>query len=96
MLVIIVRFAVKPQYLAAFNARMRQQAGETLACEPGCSRFDIAAAPDDPCKILLYEIYDGAAAFDAHLASPHFQAFNAETQDWVALKVVERWDGPWQ
>ena len=25
---------------------------------------------------MLYEIYDDAAAFDAHLATPHFAVFN--------------------
>lgn len=96
MLIIIVRFTVKPEHLAAFNARMSQQAHDTLNVEPGCSRFDIAANPDDPARILLYEIYDDAAAFDAHLASAHFQTFNADTRDWVVSKALERWDGPWE
>jgi quinol monooxygenase YgiN len=96
VLIIIVRFVVKQQYLSAFNARMRQQAQETLAREPGCNRFDIGSDASDPCKILLYEIYDDAAAFDAHLVSAQFQSFNIETQDWVESKVVERWDGPWE
>lgn len=96
MLIITVRFVVKDQYLSAFNARMRQQAQDSLAREPGCHRFDIGADASDPRKIFLYEIYDDAGAFDVHLASPHFQAFNADTQDWIDSKVVERWDGPWE
>jgi quinol monooxygenase YgiN len=95
MLTIIVRLAVHQQHLAAFQARMRQQARETLEREPGCRRFDIANDAADPCRIFLYEIYDDAAAFDLHLASPHFLAFNAQTADWVESKAVERWDGPW-
>lgn len=95
MLIVIVRFTVRQPHLAAFQARMRHQARETLERERGCRRFDIANDAADPRRIFLYEIYDDAAAFDLHLASPHFQAFNAQTADWVDSKTVERWDGPW-
>jgi quinol monooxygenase YgiN len=96
MLIITVRFAVKERHLSAFSARIRQQAAESLEREPGCRRFDIGADTADPRKIFLYEIYDDAKAFDAHLASAHFQSFNADTQEWIESKSVERWDGPWE
>ena len=93
MLIVTVRFVVKEQHLPAFRQRMRQQASETLDREPGCRRFDIGT---DGRKIFLYEIYDDAHAFDEHLVSAHFQSFNADTQDWIESKAVERWDGPWE
>jgi (4S)-4-hydroxy-5-phosphonooxypentane-2,3-dione isomerase len=96
MLIITVRIVVKEQHLAAFNHRMRRQARESLEREPGCRRFDIGADIADPRKVILYEIYDDAPAFDVHLASGHFQAFNNDTQDWIESKAVERWDGPWE
>ncbi|HEX4273367.1 MAG TPA: putative quinol monooxygenase [Rhizomicrobium sp.] len=96
MLIIVVRFIVKQQHLSLFNQRMRQQAKDSLEREPACRRFDIGSDATDPRKIFLYEIYDDAAAFDMHLASPHFQSFNAQTQDWIESKIVERWDGPWE
>lgn len=96
MLIITVRFVVKQQYLAAFSQRMREQAKDSLELEPACRRFDIGADGADPRKIFLYEIYDDVAAFDAHLTSAHFRSFNAQTQDWIESKVVERWDGPWE
>ncbi|HVV27796.1 MAG TPA: putative quinol monooxygenase [Rhizomicrobium sp.] len=95
MLIITVRFVIKQQFLSAFNARMRQQARDSLDREPDCRRFDIGSDADDPRKVFLYEIYNDAAAFDLHLASAHFQTFNADTQDWIESKAVERWDGPW-
>ena len=96
MLIITVRLAIKHKHLPAFSRRVRQQARESLAREPGCRRFDIGADATDPRKIFLYEIYDDAGAFDVHLASAHFQSFNADTQDWIESKTVERWDGPWE
>jgi quinol monooxygenase YgiN len=95
MLIITVRFLVKEKHLAAFNKRMRKQAVDSLDKEEGCRRFDIGSDISDPRRIFLYEIYDDASAFDLHLASDHFKAFNAATQDWIESKDVERWDGPW-
>ena len=39
--------------------------------------------------MFLYELYDSTEAFDVHLASPHFRAFNEETADLVAEKSVQ-------
>ena len=43
--------------------------------------------PGQP-DVLLYEIYTDRAAFDAHLASPHFLAFDTATRDIVTKKTV--------
>jgi len=94
MLVVTVRFAVKKQHSAAFDARVRKQATDSLALEDDCHRFDIAASIDDPSKIFLYEIYADEAAFQDHLRSAHFLSFKADTQDWIETALVERWDGP--
>ena len=67
---------------------IRENAAASLREEPGCHHFDVCTSPDDPTEIFLYELYDDRAAFDAHLASEHFRAFDAMTADWVADKQV--------
>ena len=93
-MIVLVRFRVKPDRSEAFLARVRRQAEDSLRLEEACRRFDVATAPGDPTQVLLYEIYDDAAAFDLHLASDHFKAFDAEVREWLDDKVVERWAGP--
>lgn len=95
MFIITVQFVIKSQHLEQFNTRIRQQARDSLDREPDCHRFDIANDAADPRKIFLYEIYSDEKAFDGHLASAHFKSFNADTQDWVESKSVQRWAGPW-
>ena len=95
MLIITVRFTVRPEHRDAFAARVRRQADDLLALEEDCHRFDVAAAVGDPNTLFLYEIYTDEAAFQAHLASAHFLSFKADTQDWIQDAQVERWDGPW-
>lgn len=95
MLVITVDFRAVPGAEAAFLARVRRQAAESLAAEPGCRRFDVCTDPGDGAyvggHVFLYEIYDDDAAFAAHLASAHYASFDADARALVAAKEVSRW-----
>lgn len=91
MQVVIVRFRVKPAHAAAFVERVRRQASDSLDIEPACRRFDVCLDPSDPTRVCLYEIYDDGPAFEAHLRSSHFAAFDRDTREWLDEKVVERW-----
>ena len=46
--------------------------------EPGCLSYQAQRAIDDPRLFLIYEQYVDAAAFDAHVASPHFAQHGRE------------------
>lgn len=91
MFVVTVNFGVAPQHSAIFLARVRQQAADSLREEAGCLRFDVCTAPDDPAGVFLYEIYTDRAAFDLHLASAHFLAFDAEVAPMIIQKDVAIW-----
>ena len=91
MYVVTVRFEIRPAEAAAFLHRMRRQAEESLRLEPGCTRFDICTDPARPERVFLYEIYADRAAFESHLASPHFRDFDAAVAPMVAEKAVETW-----
>lgn len=90
--VIVVDLVVDDAALPRFMPLMQANAAASLAEEPGCRRFDICVDQSNKAQILLYEIYDDAAAFDLHLASPHFLSFDAETRDMVRSKTVRRLD----
>lgn len=90
MYLVTVIFDVAPAHAAHFLPRVQQQAINSLE-EPGCRRFDVWQAPDNAARFFLFEIYDDRDAFDAHLASAHFKAFDAEVADWVEQKAVEIW-----
>ena len=86
--VIMVDFTVKPGSMAAFRALVDANARASCRDEPGCRRFDVLAPKDDEARVVLYEIYDNRAAFDAHLAAPHYAAFNRDSAGHVAAKRV--------
>ena len=88
MYVITVEFAVHQDRIAAFREAMVDNARASRTHEPGCRQFDVCADPADAAVVFLYEVYDDKAAFDAHLASAHFAAFDARVRDWVVRKTV--------
>lgn len=91
MFVITVVFEVDPAAAEVFLTRVRQQARDSLEREPGCSRFDVCTDPEQAGRILLYEIYDDADAFRAHLESAHFKAFDKDVTPITRAKTVQSW-----
>lgn len=89
---IIVEFRLKPGAHAAFRRAMDANARASFHDEPGCRRFDVLEPKGESDRILLYEIYDDRAAFDAHVRSAHFAAFQAEAADLVSEKSVTEYD----
>ncbi|HWI86560.1 MAG TPA: antibiotic biosynthesis monooxygenase [Sphingomonas sp.] len=93
-MIVLVRFEVGGEDADRFLARASRQAADSLALEPACRRFDVATHPDDIRQILLYEIYDSAADFEAHLRTEHFLQFDRDVAEMVETKTVEIWNGP--
>ena len=86
--VIIVDFRLKPGAKAAFRRLIDDNARASCREEPGCRRFDVLETAGDGDRIVLYEIYDDRAAFDAHIKTRHFARFNEESAALVADKKV--------
>jgi quinol monooxygenase YgiN len=42
--------------------------------------------------LFLYEVYVDRAAFDEHLQTPHFAAFEAATAGWTLRKTVHAFE----
>lgn len=88
--VIIVDFHLNPGARDAFRPLMDANARASVREEPGCRRFDVVEPEGEPDRILLYEIYEDEAAFDAHCRTPHFLAFDADSASLVKHKKVIR------
>ena len=90
-LVILVRFQVAEGERERFLERVTQNAATSIDREPGCRRFDVLTDEEGRTnEVVLYEIYDDDAAFDAHLQAPHFIEFRDAVKDIVVSSVIER------
>ena len=88
MYVVCVDFQIKPDRLHEFQPLMKKQAETSLEVEPDCHRFDICFDPKDATQVFLYEVYKSGEAFEAHLASDHFIAFDKSVAPMVDKKEV--------
>jgi len=75
--------------MPAFRSLMDANARQSCALEPGCQRFDVLVPKGRDDTILLYEIYDNRAAFEAHLATAHYHLFDKASAAMVLRKVVQ-------
>ena len=88
--VIMVDFRLHEGALARFRPLIDANARASVLNEPGCRRFDVVEPIGEADRILLYEIYDDAAAFDEHVRSAHFLEFDAACASLVAGRSVIR------
>ena len=91
MYVVTVEFTIAPGQWDAFLPLMVENARRSRTDEPGCRQFDVCTDPARPGVVFLYELYDDRAAFDAHLATPHFKAFAAATQPMITARAIGTW-----
>jgi (4S)-4-hydroxy-5-phosphonooxypentane-2,3-dione isomerase len=85
--VVTVHFRLHPKFVPEFRQAMIANAEESLREEPGCRAFEVCEDATGR-EVFLYELYESPAAFALHLASEHFQTFDALTADWVMEKNV--------
>jgi quinol monooxygenase YgiN len=86
--VITVDFRLKPGALAKFRTLIDANAIASCREEPGCRRFDVMVPKGEADRVFLYEIYDDRAAFEAHVRTPHYQAFSEASMPLVIAKHV--------
>jgi autoinducer 2-degrading protein len=79
---------VVPGQIENYLAAVKEVGAATIKTEPGCSEFDITVSQKDPNRLFMFEVYDNAAAFDAHLKTDHYKKYAAMVTDIVAKREV--------
>ncbi len=73
--VVLAELSVSQPHRAEFLELCAFDSRSSVQNEPGCRQFDVLTSESTPESIVLYEVYDSKAAFDAHLATPHYATF---------------------
>jgi quinol monooxygenase YgiN len=81
----VVDLQIVPGQIDKFLAAVKEN-GTAAVKEPGCHEFNIAVSSKDANHLALFEVWDNAAALDAHRATDHFKNFMATTKDMVAKR----------
>lgn len=82
---IIAEFTTHPEHFADFLERMQAHATASRK-EAGCLRFDIVIPRKGEHRLMLYEVYAGQDALDAHAGTDRIKAHREAT----AHMVTER------
>jgi quinol monooxygenase YgiN len=75
---LVVRFTVRPEAVAAFDALVADTATGIREREPGTLIYACHRVEGQPQQRIFYELYRNQAAFEVHEAQPHTRRFLAE------------------
>jgi autoinducer 2-degrading protein len=76
---------VVPGQIDNYLAALKENAAAS-ARESGCHAFNIAVSQKDTNHVFIFEVYDNAAALDAHRQTDHFKKYATTTKDMVAKR----------
>jgi (4S)-4-hydroxy-5-phosphonooxypentane-2,3-dione isomerase len=76
---------VVPGQIDAYLAALKEN-GAAAVHEPGCREFNITVSQKDPNHVFIFEVYDSAAALEAHRGTDHFKKYAATTKEMVAKR----------
>lgn len=80
---LVVRLKIKRDCIDTFMDAVKVNGKAARETEPGCRTFDILQDPQDATNAMLYEVYDDAAAFEAHQQTPHFKHYLDTALQWL-------------
>ncbi len=90
MMVRISEIEIVPEFLAEYNAILKEEAAASVKKEPGVVAIFPMYMKDQPNQIRIVEIYADSAAYQSHLKTPHFQHYKTTTLKMVkALKLLD-------
>ena len=82
---LVVHIVTKPETRTAFMEKLAVNASAARS-EPGCLTFDVLVNPEDPNKVMLYEVYRSEEAFKEHQATQAFKTYLAEAVPLLAAR----------
>jgi len=95
MVVTCVHVNVKPESVQEFIEAMIENRSGSVR-EPGNLRFDVLQKADEPCRFMIYEVFESEEAVRRHKETGHYlkwrdtvKAFMAEERYGVRYNVIE-------
>ncbi|NQV82393.1 MAG: antibiotic biosynthesis monooxygenase [Rhodospirillales bacterium] len=87
---IFVTIKLKPGNAEAFSALILENAEAAVRDEPACQQFQVLTDETDPDTFFFYEVYTDAQGLEDHRETPHYQKYNAASQDMIAERAIQR------
>jgi len=86
----IAELEIDPAQIEAYRSLLIEEIDAAVRLEPGVLFLHAVSIKGRPDSIRIVECYADAAAYEAHLASPHFVKYKAGTAAMVlSLRLLE-------
>lgn len=82
------KIEVYPEYLETYKEYVVEVGEVSLRTEPGVLTLYAVSEKEDPCKITILETYASKEAYEAHIASKHFQKYKQGTLHMVKTLIL--------
>jgi len=85
--VLVVEYDIVPAEIDKYPNAVKEL-GAASVKEPGFRQLFITTAQKDPNHVLLFELWDNAAAHAAHVKTDHFKKYQETTGNMIAKRDV--------
>jgi quinol monooxygenase YgiN len=86
----LAKIEVDPAQLEEYNAALKEQMQTAIRLEPGVLTYYAVADKKDLSRITILEIYADNAAYQKHIATPHFKKYKTTVEHMVKkLELVD-------
>jgi quinol monooxygenase YgiN len=86
----LAKLVIDSAQLESYNTLLKEGIETAVKVEPGVLTLYAVAEKNNPTHITILEIYADAAAYKAHVQTPHFLKYKTGTKDMVkSLELVE-------
>ena len=77
---------IDPKRMAEYRAAVTEEIDTSMQTEPGVRAIYAMALASDPGALRFFEIYADEAAYQSHIASPHFRKYVEATKDLITAR----------
>jgi (4S)-4-hydroxy-5-phosphonooxypentane-2,3-dione isomerase len=85
--ILVVEYDIVPAEIDKYLTAVKEL-GAASAKEPGFRQLFITTSQKDANHVLLFELWDNAAAHAAHVKTDHFKKYQATTGNMIAKRDV--------
>ena len=90
MMIRLSEIEIDSAHLQEYNRILQEESRASVQLEPGVIAIYPMYQKEHPSQIRILEIYENRKAYEAHLATPHFQKYKTSTLKMVkSLRLVD-------
>lgn len=84
----IAELEIDPARLDAYKAAVKEEMETSVRVEPGVLAIYAVAEAGNPSRLRFFEMYADEAAYEAHVASPHFRKYFETTKGMIVSRKL--------